>query len=134
MSSEHRQTCKLCDKSHKLVRTECCNQWLCNEEADHNLYDNGRPSCFKNHEKYTLCAYHHKNGHEGDWKTCQKCKEGFKTEMYVWHSTNKYNFEKLQNPPQFQPTHCSGCSCVIRLGEDCYVQNKDGYSCFRCSF
>jgi len=134
MSSEQRYCCKLCDTSSSLLKSPCCNQWFCNDEADYNLYKNPRASCFKNHQKYTLCGFHHSQGHEGEWKNCQKCKEGLKTELYVWHSTNKYNYDKLKNPPEYEPTYCSECNCTIRLGEECHSHNNDAYFCFRCSF
>ena len=53
--------------------------------------------------------------------------------MYVWYGTNEYNFEKLQNPPAFDPTHCSRCKAVISLGEDGYSQRGDEYFCEGCT-
>lgn len=53
--------------------------------------------------------------------------------MYVWYGTNEYNFETLENPPEFEPTHCAGCGRVIHLGTDGYTRQPDGaYSCEVC--
>ncbi|MDE3091561.1 MAG: hypothetical protein KGJ80_19500 [Chloroflexota bacterium] len=53
--------------------------------------------------------------------------------MYVWYGTNEYNFEKLENPPKFEPTHCGDCGRVIRLGTDGYMMSGEKYYCGRCS-
>ena len=53
--------------------------------------------------------------------------------MYVYYGTNEYNFEKLANPPAFEPTQCTACKKVIKLGEDGYSQMRDGYYCMRCT-
>jgi len=52
--------------------------------------------------------------------------------MYVWYATNEYNFEKLQNPPSYQPTKCSRCGSIIKLGEDGFTISGDGYLCEKC--
>jgi hypothetical protein len=54
------------------------------------------------------------------------------TEMYVWYGTNGYNFEKLENPPEYEPTLCTVCGKVIVLGEDGYAQLGDKYWCEVC--
>jgi hypothetical protein len=54
------------------------------------------------------------------------------TEMYVWYGTNEYNFEKLENPPSYEPTHCSGCGKVISLGEDGYSRLGEKFWCEKC--
>jgi len=72
-------------------------------------------------------------GHSGDWKTCLKCREGIETEMYVWHGTNEFNFEKLPNSPEYEPTTCFECGKVIVLGEGGYSTCGDDYWCGRCT-
>jgi hypothetical protein len=51
-----------------------------------------------------------------------KCRAEFATEMYVYRGTNEYNFEKLTNPPAFEPTLGAARGKPINLGEG-------GYSC-----
>ena len=93
-----------------------------------------RNSCSRNHRRYTLCGHHHTEGHAGDWKTCAKCREDFgdELEMYAYFGTNAYNFEKLENPPAYEPTHCGGCGRVIVLSEGGYCRGPDGYRCGDC--
>ena len=115
------------------MKTECCGQWICDDESNYQIFSYAQNSCHRNHRRYTLCGYHQVEGHAGDWKTCPECPHGFKTEMYVYFGTNDYNFEKLENPPVFEPTHCDGCGAVIRLAEDGYSQGSKGILCHSCS-
>lgn len=125
--------CGLCGKTENLVQTPCCGNWICNDEAKYVLFSYARTSCSRNHRRYTLCGYHHAEQHSGHWKDCKACRESFQTELFVWFGTNEYNFEKLENPPHFEPTVCDRCGRVIRLGTDGYSLGPDGTLCERCS-
>ncbi|MEA2054227.1 MAG: hypothetical protein U9O96_03795 [Candidatus Thermoplasmatota archaeon] len=131
-SSKSRPRCGLCGKTGKLTKTECCDQWICDDADQYVLFSYARNSCYRNHDRYTLCSYHYHEGHPGDWKDCPKCREDFETEMYVWYGTNEYNFEKLENPPDYEPTRCSKCGKIIKLGEDGYTQKGNEYFCIKC--
>ena len=126
--------CGLCGSTTKpLTRTPCCGNWICDDEEDYVLFSFAHNSCHRNHHRYTLCSSHHNEGHKGRWQDCQKCRKSFETEMYVWYGTNEYNFEKLENPPSFEPTHCAKCGRVIHLGTDGYTRHPNGeYSCEVC--
>ncbi|MFC2170310.1 hypothetical protein ACFLRM_07125, partial [Acidobacteriota bacterium] len=65
-------------------------------------------------------------------KECPKCRNNFETEMYVYFGTNKYNFEKLENPPEYEPTRCAKCNRIISLSEDAYTAKGDEYLCEHC--
>jgi hypothetical protein len=130
-SDTHR--CGLCGNTKKLTRTECCGQWICNDEDQYVLFSYARNSCHRNHNRYTLCSHHHNEGHTGSWKDCAQCRTDFETENYVYYGTNEYNFEKLENPPAYEPTKCSQCGAVIVLSEGGYSQSKDGYRCATCA-
>ena len=125
--------CGLCGKSGKLTRTECCDQWICDDEEEYVLFSYARNSCYRNHSRYTLCAFHYNEQHEGDWQECQECRDELETEMYVWYGTNEYNFVKLANPPTYKPTRCAKCKRVIKLGEDGYSMRGGSYYCERCT-
>lgn len=127
--------CFLCGKRTKLVKTECCGKWICDDEHKYALFSYARNSCHRNHSRFTLCAYHCDNGHVGDWKTCLKCREAFKDEleMFVWYGTNEYNWEKLTDPPAYKPTVCAKCGKVIRLPDGGYSCGKNGYVCGVCA-
>ena len=54
-------------------------------------------------------------------------------QSHIYFGTNEYNFEKLLNPPAYEPTHCGGCGRVIVLSEDAHSRNPDGsYDCDGC--
>ncbi len=124
--------CGLCGKTGKLTKTECCDQWICDAEDQYVIFSYARNSCSRNHRRYTLCGYHYNEGHEGDWKTCQKCRDDIEPEMYVYNGTNEYNFEKLENPPDYEPTKCGKCGVVIVLSEGGYSVGRGGYRCGKC--
>ncbi len=131
---DQRPRCGLCGKAGKLTKTECCDQWICDDEDKYVLFSYARNSCHRNHSHFTLCSYHHNEDHPGHWKDCPLCRESFETEMYVYYGTNEYNFETLENPPEYEPTRCSKCGSVISLSEDGYVISpSEGYLCEECS-
>ncbi|KPJ78218.1 MAG: hypothetical protein AMK72_10250 [Planctomycetes bacterium SM23_25] len=125
--------CGLCGKTGRLTRTECCGQWICDDADQYVLFSYARNSCYRNHDRYTLCSFHFNEGHAGRWQDCQECRDEFETEMYVWFGTNEYNFEKLKDPPSYEPTRCSKCGAVIVLSNGGYVQKGGEYFCGRCS-
>lgn len=125
--------CGLCGKKGKLTKTRCCNNWICDDSHKYVLFSYARNSCFRNHDRYTLCGHHYREGHKGKWQDCQKCRESFETEMYVWYGTNEYNFEKLKNPPKYKPTKCYKCKKVINLGKDDFSMARGKYYCINCT-
>ena len=126
--------CGLCGATTNLTKTECCGEWICDDEDQYKIFSYARNSCSRNHQRYTLCGYHFIEGHEGSWETCEKCRKDFEheVEMYVYYGTNEYNFKKLKNLPHYEPTKCHKCGAVIKLAEDGYARSKDGYSCGEC--
>ena len=127
-----RVACGLCGKTENLTRTECCGQWICDDEHEYVLFSHAHNSCYRNHRRYTLCSHHATEGHEGRWQDCPVCRESFPTEMYVWYGTNEYNFAKLPNPPSHAPTTCSKCGRVINLATDEYSIQGGKHFCSRC--
>ena len=125
--------CGLCGKTSNLIRTDCCGNWICNDEHKYILLSYARNSCSRNHRRLTLCGFHHVEGHPGQWRDCRICRESFETEMYVWYGTNEYNFEKLQNPPSYEPTKCFKCGVVIKLGTDGYMIGDGKCWCETCA-
>jgi hypothetical protein len=125
--------CGLCGKQKKLVRTECCAQWICDDEDKYVLFSYARNSCHRNHRRYTLCGWHHDNHHPGSWLDCPRCRKDIEPEMYVFYGTNEYNFEKLKNPPAFEPTRCQTCGAIIKMCEGGFSLGAKGYQCVRCT-
>jgi len=128
-----RPKCGLCGKTTRLTKTECCGQWICDDEDEYVLFSYARNSCDRNHRRYTLCGHHHAEGHRGRWQDCPQCIEDIGTEMYVYFGTNEYNFEKLTNPPTYEPTKCSKCGKVIVLSEEGYSMKGSEYWCEKCT-
>jgi len=53
--------------------------------------------------------------------------------MVAWYGTNEYNFEKMPDPPPYDPTKCSRCGVIINLGPDGYTRSGDEYWCKSCA-
>lgn len=127
-SSGERRRCELCRRlKDEVVATDCCGRLVCKSLA--------RYGCYRGHARFSLCGAHHIEQHDGDWKTCGACRTHFsEVEVYVWFGTNdRFNFEKLENPPAYEPSYCRECGCRIRLGSDGYQRNEDQtYTCERC--
>jgi hypothetical protein len=122
----------LCGSTENLTRTECCGNWICDDEDQYVMFSYAHNSCHRNHDRYTLCGFHHAQEHDGKWQDCPQCREEFETEMYVYKGTNEYNFEKLPNPPDYEPTRCSKCGSVIELAAGGYSYGSGGYTCVNC--
>jgi len=125
--------CGLCGKTRNIMKTECCSNWICDDEHRYAMFSYARNSCYRNHSHYTLCAHHHNEQHPGNWQECIECKSDFATEIYVWYGTNEYNFNKLTNPPEYEPTKCSACGAIIVLSEGGYSTLSKQYFCEECS-
>ena len=125
--------CGLCGMTRGLTKTECCGNWICDDEHKYVIFSYARNCCSRNHRRYTLCGYHFNEGHPGNWQDCPKCRDTFETEMYVYYGTNEYNFEILPNPPACEPTKCADCGKVIRLGTDGHSMRGDQYWCELCT-
>ncbi len=130
---EPRPRCGLCGKAGKLTKTECCDQWICDDEDSYVLFSYARDSCSRNHRRLTLCGFHFTEEHKGKWQTCKKCRKEFEPELVAYYGTNEYNFEKLADPPAFEPTRCDGCGAVISLANDGYTQSGGKTFCMSCT-
>lgn len=125
--------CGLCGRVGKLRRTECCGNLVCDDWEKYVPFSFSRESCSRNHDCHTLCAFHHHEGHEGNWKDCPDCREAIQpTEMYVHNGMNEFNFETLAEIPEFEPTLCSACNCRIFLGFESYSIKGGEYLCRVC--
>jgi len=131
-SSATARKCGLCGATKKLTRTDCCDNWICDDSDEYKLFSYARNSCWRNHDRYTLCGGHANEGHPGHWKDCKQCRDDIETEMYVYFGTNEYNFEVLENPPKFKPTKCAKCKKVIVLSDGGYSYGRGGYQCGDC--
>src|SRR4030067_2074699 len=69
--------CGRCDKTKNLTKTECCGQWICDDQHKYVLFSYAHNSCSRNHDRYTLCSHHFNERHSGNWKTCKKRRNDF---------------------------------------------------------
>lgn len=53
--------------------------------------------------------------------------------MVAYFGTNEYNFERMPDPPSYEPTKCAKCGSVIVLAEGGYASGAEGYVCASCT-
>src|SRR3989442_2228633 len=71
IAGEH---CRFCgDAKAPLVKTPCCQQWICCDTAFVSLRGSGQ--CQVEHERFSLCYSHYEDQHGGPWESCQKCRD-----------------------------------------------------------
>jgi hypothetical protein len=131
-SKSNKPSCGLCGNIVNLIKTECCDNWICDDSHKYMMFSYTRNSCFRNHSQFTVCSYHYYEGHSGKWQDCKICRESFETEDYVDMATNKYNFEKLKKTPKYKPTLCSKCGRIIILKNGGFALTSEGYICGKC--
>ncbi|MEE8305138.1 MAG: DUF6398 domain-containing protein [Candidatus Tectomicrobia bacterium] len=54
--------CGLCGRTGNLTKTECCGQRICDDAHTYRLFSYARNSCYRNHDRYTLCSFHYQKG------------------------------------------------------------------------
>jgi hypothetical protein len=66
--------CRFCGAaSAPLVKTPCCQQWICCDTAFVSFRGGGR--CQVEHERFSLCYSHYEDQHGGPWESCQQCRD-----------------------------------------------------------
>jgi len=76
VSGEH---CRFCgEKSLPLVKTRCCEQWICCDTDFLSIHGGGY--CQFEHEHYSMCHFHYNEGHTGPWQECEECQTFWKEE------------------------------------------------------
>ena len=65
--------CRFCgDAKAPLVKTPCCDPWMCGDTAFLSLRGGGR--CQVEHARFSLGYSHDEDKHGGPWESCQKCR------------------------------------------------------------
>ncbi len=73
--------CHFCgEKSLLLVKTQCCNQWICCDTTFLSIH--GGEYCQFEHESYSACYFHYNEKHQGIWQECKECRDFFDNEQY----------------------------------------------------
>lgn len=82
--------CQLCGTdSLPLVKTKCCNQWVCCDTEFLSIRGGGR--CQFAHEYNSLCHFHYNEKHQGSWKSCNECRD------FVGKKEFEYQLRKDKN-------------------------------------
>jgi len=70
------EICRFCgDDSAPLVKTPCCDQWICCDTSYLSYRGGGR--CQFEHENYSICHFHYNEKHHGRWQDCKECRRFF---------------------------------------------------------
>jgi hypothetical protein len=65
--------CRFCGESSvPLVKTRCCEQWICCDTSFISIRGGGY--CQFEHEHYSMCHFHYNERHKGQWQECEECK------------------------------------------------------------
>ena len=129
--SVSKKKCGLCGSTKKkLTKTPCCGNWICDDVHMYQIFSYAKNSCYRNHDRYTLCSTHYHEGHTGRWQDCKKCKDDIDLPNYNYFGTNEYNFEVLENVEKCIMS-CVNCGFTTDSMEDFAYQTSKGYYCCR---
>ena len=96
--------CTICnceEHAKPMMRTECCEQCICDTESDYVMFSYSRAHCSRSHKRYTLCGSHlvdcGRNSSNCDWRECRSCIEVEPSKLpgMLWGGLNPYNFYPL---------------------------------------
>lgn len=86
----HGQHCRFCGAdSLPLVKTKCCEQWICCDTEFLSFRGNGY--CQFEHEHESICYFHYNEKHQGLWQECKECKEFLGEEQFEIESKYPIN-------------------------------------------
>lgn len=121
-------SCGLCGKKKNLIKTACCDNWICDDAHEYMPFSYAADSCYRNHDRYTLCSFHYHENHQGKWQNCKKCKDNFDLPNYVDYATNDANFEKLENTPTVT-IKCVSYEFTSNSMQEFAFQTSNGFYC-----
>ena len=91
IAGEH---CRFCgDAKAPLVKTPCCDQWICCDTAFFSFRGGGR--CQVEHERFSMCYSHYEDKHSGPWESCQKCREFWSPRDDQMYAENRSRSQKI---------------------------------------
>ncbi len=84
------QRCRFCgNHAAPLVKTRCCDQWICCDTAF--LSYRGGGYCQFQHEHYSICHFHYNEAHPGSWQSCEQCRRFFGEDSFSNGLTDPIN-------------------------------------------
>ena len=121
--------CGLCGSTKKpLIKTQCCDNWICDDADQYVPFSYETNSCYRNHDRYTVCAFHFHEQHTGKWQNCKRCKDELDKIDYTDFGTNEFNFEVLKNPEKYT-IKCVKCGFTSNSTRDFAYKTSKGYVC-----
>jgi hypothetical protein len=85
--------CRFCgDAKAPLVKTPCCEQWICCDTAFWSFRGGGY--CQVEHERFSLCYSHYEDQHRGPWESCQKCRDFWSPRDYKTFAEHPMNWPR----------------------------------------
>jgi len=85
--------CRFCgNDSVPLVKTRCCNQWICCDTSFVSYRGGGY--CQFPHEHESVCHFHYNDGHSGAWQDCEECREFFGDKEFEYAFRDSNNVSK----------------------------------------
>jgi hypothetical protein len=98
--------CRFCgDSKVALVKTVCCEQWICCDTAAFSFRGGGY--CQDYHERNSLCYEHNTEGHAGHFKDCTECEKHLSRREYEEYLSDSTNYPAYSKP-------CDQLSATIR--------------------
>ena len=89
------ERCYFCgDETAPLVKTPCCEQWVCCDTA--YLSYRGGGYCQFEHENDSICHFHHNEKHQGGWLDCDECLHFFGKETFKWMTEDQKNSSTIK--------------------------------------
>src|SRR5256712_12164149 len=87
IAGEHGQFCG--DAKAPLVKTPCCQQWICCDTAFVSLRGGGRYQA--EHERFSMCYLHYEDQHGGPSENCQELRDFCSTRQDPYYRENPLN-------------------------------------------
>ena len=82
--------CRFCGtREVPLVKTRCCEQWICCDTAFVSFRGGG--FCQFEHEHYSACHFHSNEGHQGALQSCGECRQFWGEEEFKQRSEGPGN-------------------------------------------
>lgn len=128
-------SCGVCGTTKtRIVRTECCGLWLCDNSEEYQLFSYSRAFCARSHSRYTLCGAHYAESHSGDWRSCATCSSAYDSANHMWYAFNGYNFTPGLPQPKGTPWTfpCEVCGVRVAPGFEEYSSGGRGLTCGSC--
>jgi len=92
IAGEH---CHFCgDETAPLVKTPCCNQWICCDTSYVSYRGGGR--CQYAHERFSVCHYHYVEKRPGRWQDCDECRRDLGDTNFMLAFTDGTNVPRFE--------------------------------------